>query len=471
MFPTYNTQLPLELQQYRPYQVSPTHLPAHLVSKQPQYSPTFNYTPHGQASGSGSSSQAVQPSTAEQLVHLWNATNGQTGFPSAQQFYLPLHRHAPSPSASNPSRDPEHVFGPSADLPFYSLSKSLPLSSPKAGQRPTIELLIRRHHPTNPSSIPIAHLALTPPPSQSQIAADSPSSPASHAPTEDTSILVATILPKQAALDALDVAAQSPVATQIAAVDPDASSAAARRLAEDAVRGASEQEGCALLWSEGTYLLEHPNMGVFPVKIEGMPRLTTNDSSPQLGNSRSVISLINPFAEAADRGTAYLAKLELGSSTGAAQGLHIDNEAIMAMSNYYLVDVSVATLFAVAIAEERRAKAAGLVFEAPPTSPIARATTLANERAKRLAESMESGDKGAKNHGGWFGKAKSKVSELDLEAQKPVEKKDEEEMPPLAQMLLTGLALGFKALVFLLGMLVKILAQLVVTATRCIAKA
>jgi hypothetical protein len=139
--------------------------------------------------------------------------------------------------------------------------------------------------------------------------------------------LLTTIFPKLAALQALDVAANSPAANHIALADPGATSPAAQRLAEDVLAGAAERECCALTWSrdvpnqqtnpwaqhlpsEGSYQLHHPTLGTFPIQIEGDCSVINNPSTrpvtaiyghnmpatPQLPHRKPAsITLMNPY--------------------------------------------------------------------------------------------------------------------------------------------------------------------------------
>jgi hypothetical protein len=176
-------------------------------------------------------------------------------------------------TASNPTI----TFGTTPSLPFYSVAQSN-----LAGNHdiPSImnELLIQRHHPTQPRVLPIAQLDLIAPPSLD-------SGAFSQKQHEDTTMLT-SIYPKLAALQALDAAANSPAASRIALSDPGAQSPAAQRLAEDVLAGTAQRECCALAWtrdnpqqqanpwaqhmpSEGSYQLHHPTLGTFPISLEG----------------------------------------------------------------------------------------------------------------------------------------------------------------------------------------------------------
>lgn len=213
-------------------------------------------------------------------------------------------------------------FGPTPSLPFYSLTQSN--DTPSASVEPDLlehEVLIKRHHPTQPRALPISHLSLVIPPPTN--AAFQPYGQFN----EVSSTLLTSIYPKLAALAALDAAANSPAASQLAWVDPGAISPAAERLAHDVLQGAAERECCDLVWTreppshqsnnpyaqamtQGIYQLQHPTLGVFPVQLEGecsdintpSTRPTTavyGHNLPQMQQPTSTksgsITLLNPY--------------------------------------------------------------------------------------------------------------------------------------------------------------------------------
>ncbi|KAF2645067.1 hypothetical protein P280DRAFT_444408 [Massarina eburnea CBS 473.64] len=268
IFPVYDPTKALSQQAYKPTQPSPTHIPRAQISRSP-YSPEF-YVPHGNTTPNGSTNTPPKPffTPSNLLDNLWIATNGQ-GEPAVQMYTLRMHRA----TVANPTI----TFGTTPSLPFYSLAQSNLAGDNEA---PSImnELMIQRHHPTQPRVLPIAQLDLISPPSMDTAMFD----PHQQEPVT----LITSIFPKLAALQALDAAANSPVASRIALSDPEATSPAAQRLAEDVLGGAAQREACVLTWtrddpdqqanpwaqhlpSAGTYQLHHPTLGTFPIKIEG----------------------------------------------------------------------------------------------------------------------------------------------------------------------------------------------------------
>ncbi|ORY14311.1 hypothetical protein BCR34DRAFT_479608 [Clohesyomyces aquaticus] len=321
IFPVYNPTVPLAQQQYHPTQASPTHIPRQQISRSP-YSPDL-YVPHSTITPDRNSAPQPKPffTPSHLLDNLWVACNGQEE-PAVQQYTLRMHRATEA--------NPTVTFGTTPSLPFYSLGQA---NLAGEGQLQSImqELLIQRHHPTQPRVLPIAHLDLIAPPSLDTSSFD----PQQSEPTT----LLTSIYPKLAALQALEAAASTPAASHIALTDPGAQSPAAQALAEGVLMGAAQRECCALAWtrdspqqqtnpwaqhlpSEGSYALHHPSLGTFPIQIEGdcssinkpSTRPTTGiyghnmPSTPQLnGGKPAAITLMNPYvlSPSSPRATAW----------------------------------------------------------------------------------------------------------------------------------------------------------------------
>ncbi|KAF2761104.1 DUF383-domain-containing protein [Pseudovirgaria hyperparasitica] len=510
MFPQYNPGLPLDQQPYKPTQSSPTHIPMSKISR-PLYSPT-KYTPYANLEhGDEVNMPAPTPyyTPASMLDSLWDATNGQ-GVPVVQTFTLQMHRHP----ASKSNTEPQISFGPTPSQPFYTLSHTdIP---PGPGEQENDddddehELIIRRHHPTKPTNVPVTHLTLSPTPTMSKTRAGRDPDPAS---------IITTIYPKLAALNALDIASNSPAAAHIAAFDPDATSDAAQRLAEDVLRGTAERECCALVWtrgtstlppqhnpstkSPGTYALHHPTLGVFAISHEGD---TSPGLSPVLGslpfssrapspaltrgnNKPTTITISHPSLTP---GTP-LAKLDFGADT-----LVLNISAFLSFSNPYLIDVLVSAILAVALAEEKRLRKA-IAFAAPPqgvgmpysfsTAPGLSVADESKVKRKRLFKFMKSkagvkavlppshmyksapGSKGDLAPAGVVDKEMLGGVEMgsvtapphfDGPGREVVGKVgDEERMPFVTRTIVTVLGVGFKTVVWVLSVTFKIVAGVV----------
>jgi hypothetical protein len=455
MFPVYDPTVPLGNQTYQPPLASPTHIARTQISRSPYSSDS--YVPHSNVRIS--SSTAPPPpkpffTPSHLLDNLWLATNGQEE-PAVQLYTMRMHRA----TAANPTI----TFGTTPSLPFYSLAQS---NLAAGNDVPSImnEVLIQRHHPTQPRVLPIAHLDLIAPPSLDT----GMFNPQQQEPTT----LITSIYPKLAALQALDAAANSPAASHIAFVDPGAQSPAAQRLAEDVLVGAAQRECCALAWtrddpqqqanpwaqhipSEGSYQLQHPTLGTFPIKVEGDCSVINSPStrpvtafyghntpmsqqSPQ--RKPASISILNPFVlspttprtnafaplpppprlDAAYRPVSLTPSVmsigQLPTTTDAtaddailarldftSDALTLNLGALMRFGNPFLVDVVTCTLLAVAVAEATRGrkmrKASQESFEAPPPS-----FTLVNDKedtAKAFKDSFVQG------FNGFGGKAKA----------------------------------------------------------------
>ncbi|KAF2111853.1 hypothetical protein BDV96DRAFT_581899 [Lophiotrema nucula] len=410
MFPVYNPTIPLARQEYKPTQASPTHIPRQQISRSP-YSPEF-YVPHANLAKEGSTSPPPKPffTPSNLLDNLWVACNGQEE-PSVQMYTLRMHRA----TAANPTI----TFGTTPSLPFYSLAQSN-LAGGHEVQSIMNELLIQRHHPTQPRVLPISHLDLIAPPSLDNQMFD----PHQDQPTT----LLTSVFPKLAALAALDAAANSPAASHIALADPGATSPAAQRLAEDVLTGAAQRECCALAWTrdspqeqtnpwakhipvEGSYQLHHPTLGTFPIKLEGDCSVINKPSTrpmtaiyghnmpstPQFGHQKPAsITLLNPYilSPTSPRANAFgplPPPPRIGSLTGESRPISVTpsemdvtqlptttdataDDAMLArldftndaltlnlgalsrFGNPFLVDVAASTLLAVAVAEAVRGR-------------------------------------------------------------------------------------------------------------------
>lgn len=410
IFPVYDPTKTLAEQSYKPTQASPTHIPRTQISRSP-YSPEF-YIPHGNITNDGSKSPPPKPffTPSHLLDNLWVAANGQDD-PSVQMYTLRMHRA----TAANPTI----TFGTTPSLPFYSLAQSNLAGDYEV---PSImnELLIQRHHPTQPRVLPVSHLDLIAPPTLDSNAFD----PHQQEPVT----LLTSIFPKLAALQALDAAANSPAASHIALTDPGATSPAAQRLAEDVLAGAAQRECCALTWtrdspdqqtnpwaqhmpSAGSYQLHHPTLGTFPIHLEGDCSVINKPSTrpvtaiyghnmpstPQFpGQKPASITILNPYilSPSSPRANAFsplpppprldsinqdtrpisitpseMSVTQLPTTTDAApddamlarldftnDALTLNLGALTRFGNPFLVDVAASTLLAVAVAEAVRGR-------------------------------------------------------------------------------------------------------------------
>lgn len=463
MFPVYDPTIPLANQSYAPSQASPTQLPRTQISRSP-YSPDA-YVPHGNVRTSSTTAPPPPPrpffTPSHLLDNLWLATNGQED-PTVQMYTLRMHRA----TAANPTI----TFGTTPSLPFYSLAQS---NLAGGHDIPSImnELLIQRHHPTQPRVLPVAHLDLIAPPSLDNVMFDPQQQ-------EDTTLLT-SIYPKLAALQALDAAANSPAASRIALADPGAQSPAAQRLAEDVLAGTAQRECCALAWvkddpqqqanpwaqhipSEGSYQLHHPTLGTFPISIEGdCAAINTPSTRPVTaiyghnvmmsphtpGRKPACITILNPFVlssttprtnafsplppppriDGMNRPTSMtpseMSVGQLPTTTDATADdamlarLDFTNDALVLnlgaltrFGNPFLVDVVTSTLLAVAVAEATRGRKARNRSQEnfEPPPPSFTLTQQKEDTAKAFKDSFVEGFQG------FGGKSKGPISSKGL---------------------------------------------------------
>lgn len=465
MFPTYDPTLPLRNQSYQPPQASPSHIARTQISRSP-YASDF-YVPHSNVSTSRSSTAPAPPrpffTPSHLLDNLWLSTNGQEE-PAVQLYTLRMHRA----TAANPTI----TFGTTPSLPFYSLAQS---NLANGHEVPSImnELLIQRHHPTQPRVLPVAHLDVISPPSLD--------AGMFNPHQQEATTLLTTIYPKLAALQALDAAANSPAASHIALADPGAQSPAAQRLAEDVLAGAAQRECCALAWtrddprsqanpwaqhipSEGSYQLHHPTLGTFPIKTEGDCSVLNSPSTrpvtaiyghnapmtPQSTPRKPAsISILNPFvlSPTTPRTNAFsplpppprldgmhrpismtpsemsIGQLPtttdataddaiLGRLDFANDALTLNLGAISRFGNPFLVDVVTSTLLAVAVAEATRGRKSRKASQESfePPPPSFLLTHQKEDTAKAFKDSFVEGFQG------FGGKTKTPISSSKLKS-------------------------------------------------------
>jgi hypothetical protein len=383
MFPVYDTAAALQQQLPKPFQPPPAQLRA-------------SERPSPKAPGDAAFNLAAQVSTVSNsisdkssLERLWEVSNGQITAQIDGPFKLRMFR----PDPNNRQKRDKMVFGTSESEPFYSICQSHP--GHDAEDDEAHEALIFRHNTVEDDLLPISHMQLFPPPAPttSRFSRQSIDSQASRQPTHIT-----TITPILATLHALDHAAKTPQAHTLALVDPKAESPAAAKMAERAVRAATDRESCTLSWTPtsprvGRYELHHPNLGVFSVNVEGDVKCAINTlPGPHIRRPAASIAIMNPFADfkpstldgatpmtgtfGIARGSgiglpnsygqkpaAELAKLDFANDV-----LHINAPAVQSLGNIYLLDIIISTILAVTVAEAQRPIDPGLVFDAPPVS-------------------------------------------------------------------------------------------------------
>jgi hypothetical protein len=210
-------------------------------------------------------------------------------------------------------------------------------------EEPTTELSIQKTCPSSTFPMPVSQLSL---------------------PANPTKITVATppttLFPHQAALDAIQIAANTPFAAAIAATDPTGSSPAAARLAQNAVAQAQRQHTCTIRRTTrnrtaGTaqYTLAHSSLGSLAITV-----------SPAGHEHKAIIALHHPRATPAAIESQTLALLTLDFAAGVCV---MDTPGLLALDELYILDVAVSAVLAVAMLENDLCVREMVEFEPPPT--------------------------------------------------------------------------------------------------------
>jgi hypothetical protein len=210
----------------------------------------------------------------------------------------------------------------------------------------TADLNIVKSCPSSTLPMPVSQLSL--PPNSAKPTATTP-------PT--------TLFPHQAALDAIQTAATTPLAAAIAATDPTGSSPAAARLAQNAVAQAQRQHTATIRRSArhpaaGTaeYTLSHSSLGSIAITV-----------TPAGGEHKAKISLHHPRATPAAVSSQTLALLTLDFAAGVCI---LDTPSLLALDEPYILDVAVSAVLAVAVLENEICAREMVEFEAPPTTSM-----------------------------------------------------------------------------------------------------
>ncbi|EGX90170.1 hypothetical protein CCM_06589 [Cordyceps militaris CM01] len=417
IFPTYNPELPLDQQAYGPTQMSPSHIPRAVISRQSYYDPdamstttigqayttepvpplpvqqsppppqqqqdnmaAFSAVPRGPTRPNNTrSSPPVIPktSTTEQLKTFWKAANGWKAAPSEGRVFclaLSQRRDAPVYTLS------------SASQPLYTLR----LDPTSASALVTLS----RHDPGK------THKAGKKPERRSSSAASSPDTapePASSSSKHWQQVL-RTTLEEEARRHA-------PGDGLVALLMPDpATKMAVERAGEPALVAMAERECARLVWDDDSarHYLVHPALAA--------PFCVTVDRCPAW--SRVAYTLEH------HESPRPLAKLTRDGGAGAGW-LEVDTAVAAHIEAYYVIDVAVAALLLVAAADERTAAAPPReTFEPPPVVPPAAAAVRSESRGSgrfsRLSSSRndDAGRKKNKNK-----RRPVEEFEMDLESQ------------------------------------------------------
>jgi hypothetical protein len=248
--------------------------------------------------------------------------------------------------------------------------------------------------------------------------------------------LIAEIYPKTAALMAME----------------DATSIASEAEAANFVRKASENETCRLLWNheKQKYHLYHPSLNgskgqSFVIHFEG------GTAGFDVEDAKGTIRLINVVSGET------LVALEFGTAT-----LLINTSATAKLESLYIVDVAVTAILLVAIVEGCRVRA----------SRSASSSALLNDKEDQ-ASAKTGGKPQTNSRQKLFDEEEGMAKEIDVEPYKPTFEMESDHgkgktLPKPAEGTLSVLFGTYRFIVWLLGVIVNALAELVVgIATMC----
>lgn len=281
------------------------------------------------------------------------------------------------------------------------------------------ELTVRRHHPARTGIVPVSQLDV--------------------AALQEDAKSVTTIFPQQAALNALEAAATTHRANAIAKYDPRASSPQAAQLAFDAVSEAKTHESCQLIRipqdptafgvKRYSYELRHPSAGDFIISVD--------DTFDFATKSNARICLHQPKeAEEAHARSPKLVCLDLSTET-----LEVDVASFRRLPSKHMIDSAVCAVLAVAFTESKSAETKN--FAAPP---------VISKKESVMQKTKRSGWRRSKKTG--------KKGGAD----------EKEKLPGVTRGILFLLGFSFEAIVWLLGLGVKVLSKVVVCASGIVSK-
>jgi hypothetical protein len=299
----------------------------------------------------------IPKATASDLLTIWHASTTACP-PTGRKVQLSLNQPA--------GQKMSLALGSNGTTLYTMQTNSTIVQS--APEEPTTDLSIQKTCPSSTLPMPVSQLSL--PANPTKITATTP-------PT--------TLFPHQAALDAIQMAANTPFAAAIAATDPTGSSPAAARLAQNAVAQAQRQHTCTIRRTTrnrtaGTaqYTLAHSSLGSLAITV-----------SPAGHEHKAIIALHHPRATPAAIESQTLALLTLDFAAGVCV---MDTPGLLALDELYMLDVAVSAVLAVAMLENELCVREMVEFEPPPTQVISVASAQSGrktnhgsgKKAKRL---------------------------------------------------------------------------------------
>jgi hypothetical protein len=288
----------------------------------------------------------IPKATASDLLTIWHASTTACP-PTGQKVQLNL---------SQPADQKMSLALGSNGTTLYTMQTNS-ASVQSASEEPTTDLSIHKTCPSSTLPMPVSQLSL--PANPTKITATTP-------PT--------TLFPHQAALDAIQIAANTPFAAAIAATDPTGSSPAAARLAQNAVAQAQRRHTCTIRRTTrnrtaGTaqYTLAHSSLGSLAITV-----------SPAGHEHKAIIALHHPRATPAAIESQTLALLTLDFAAGVCV---MDTPGLLALDELYILDVAVSAVLAVAMLENELCVREMVEFEPPPTQVMSIASAEGGRKA------------------------------------------------------------------------------------------
>lgn len=431
IFPTYDPQVPLDRQQYGPTQLSPTHIPRAIVSRQSYYEASADdEDTHGNAvepAAARARSPAMrnnQPTTAfngprvvvhnapppvipktsttSQLMGFWKAANGWKASSSEGRVYcLKLTQRKDTP-----------VYTFSSDSqPFYSF----------------------RMDPTSAS----ANVSLSRYDPHKQFKTSGQWHQALDTKLEE------------------EARRQLPNDGLVASLMPTPAKSMAEQKATDETAVTTAERECArLVWDQDTssHWLVHPALAApFCVSVEKCPAW-----------QRTEYTLEHPESNR------HLAKLTRDGTGGG--WLEVDTGIAAHIEAYYIIDVAVAALMLVAIDDEKHtASAPTETFEPPPAIPSAGRNSRSSSRLSKISGGRRGEAKAKKNN------PRIEEFEIDLESQndslgktKTRSKEAEDKLPFVVRVVVKVFKGVFKCFIWVLTVAFKMVSGVFKVVYSCV---
>ncbi|PMB72852.1 hypothetical protein BM221_000269 [Beauveria bassiana] len=302
IFPTYNPDLPLDQQAYGPTQMSPSHIPRAVISRQSYYDPDAT-------------------STTDQLKTFWKAANGWKAAPSeGRVFCLKLSQLKDAPVYTLSS----------ASQPFYTLrldptSASALVSLSRHDPGKTYKL------PRTESSTSTSTSTSASSPSMDAAAAGAGAGVGARSESKHWQQVLRTTLEEESRK-------HPPNDGLVALLMPDpATKMAVERADEPSLVAMAERECARLVWDEdsASNYLVHPALAApFCVTVDRCPAWSRVEYTLEHHESPR-----------------HLAKLTRDGTGGG--WLEVDTSVAAHIEAYYIIDVAVTALLLVAAADER----------------------------------------------------------------------------------------------------------------------